>query len=112
MKPNLFRAGIAICLLILLGGSILQTLGGTSDMSSSSQHSWGDDDAYISYRYARNLAEGKGLVFNPGEHVEAYSNFLYVLLTAPAFWVTNNDGIYFYSIALNLVFAAAAFLFF
>ena len=37
------------------------------------------DDAFISFRYARNLLEGHGLVFNPGEYVEGYSNFLWVL---------------------------------
>jgi arabinofuranosyltransferase len=41
------------------------------------------DDAFISFRYARNLAEGAGLVFNPGEApVEGYSNFLWVLALA------------------------------
>jgi len=40
------------------------------------------DDAFISFRYARNLAEGNGLVFNPGERVEGYSNFLWTCLTA------------------------------
>lgn len=41
------------------------------------------DDAFISFRYARNLSEGYGLVFNPGqERVEGYSNFLWVLLLA------------------------------
>ncbi len=40
------------------------------------------DDAYISFRYARNLVSGLGLTFNPGERVEGYSNFLWVLLTA------------------------------
>lgn len=41
------------------------------------------DDAYISFRYARNLSEGAGLVFNPGyERVEGYTNFLWVLLLA------------------------------
>lgn len=40
------------------------------------------DDAYISYRYARNLADGLGLVWNPGEHVEGYSNFLWVMMLA------------------------------
>ncbi len=40
------------------------------------------DDAYISFRYARNLVEGHGLVFNPGERVEGYSNFLWVMLMA------------------------------
>jgi arabinofuranosyltransferase len=38
------------------------------------------DDAFISFRYARNLADGQGLVWNPGERVEGYTNFLWVLL--------------------------------
>jgi arabinofuranosyltransferase len=38
------------------------------------------DDAYISFRYSRNLAQGLGMVFNPGERVEGYTNFLWVLL--------------------------------
>ena len=37
------------------------------------------DDAFISFRYARNLVDGHGLVFNPGERVEGYTNFLWVL---------------------------------
>lgn len=45
------------------------------------------DDAYISFRYARNLAQGSGLVFNPGEHVEGFTNFSFTVLIAPAFWL-------------------------
>lgn len=37
------------------------------------------DDAFISFRYARNLLRGEGLVYNPGEYVEGYTNFLWVL---------------------------------
>lgn len=40
------------------------------------------DDAYISYRYARNFGDGAGLVWNRGEHVEGYSNFLWVAVLA------------------------------
>ncbi len=40
------------------------------------------DDAYISFRYARNLADGIGPVWNRGDHVEGYSNFLWVALLA------------------------------
>jgi hypothetical protein len=40
------------------------------------------DDAWISLRYARNLVEGHGLVFNPGERVEGYTHPLWVLLDA------------------------------
>ena len=43
------------------------------------------NDAFISFRYARNLLEGHGLVFNPGEYVEGYSNFLWILELA-ALW--------------------------
>jgi arabinofuranosyltransferase len=46
------------------------------------------DDAYISFRYARNLAEGNGLVWNVGERVEGYTNLLWVLELA-AFWKTG-----------------------
>jgi arabinofuranosyltransferase len=40
------------------------------------------DDAYISFRYARHLATGQGLVWNVGERVEGYTNFLWTLLMA------------------------------
>ena len=43
------------------------------------------DDAFISFCYVRNLLEGHGLVFNRGEYVEGYSNFLWVLELA-ALW--------------------------
>ena len=38
------------------------------------------DDAYITYRYARNLIEGKGFVFNPGENVLGTTSPLHGLL--------------------------------
>jgi arabinofuranosyltransferase len=41
------------------------------------------DDAYISFRYAHNLVTGNGLVFNRGEHVEGFTNFLWVFVVAP-----------------------------
>ncbi|MHC4514283.1 MAG: hypothetical protein ACYS5W_11345 [Planctomycetota bacterium] len=47
---------------------------------------WLCDDAFISFRYARNLATGHGLVFNAGEHVEGYTNFLWTLLIALGLW--------------------------
>jgi hypothetical protein len=44
------------------------------------------DDAYITFRYARHLAEGNGLgAWNrTGEHVEGYSSLLWTLLLAGA----------------------------
>lgn len=43
------------------------------------------DDAFISFRYARNLARGLGIVYNPGEHVEGYTNFLWTVCMAPSY---------------------------
>jgi hypothetical protein len=40
------------------------------------------DDAYISFRYARNLALSGQLVFNLGERVEGYTNFLWTVVLA------------------------------
>lgn len=40
------------------------------------------DDAYISYRYAKNLVSGAGLVFNEGVRIEGYTNFAWTLLSA------------------------------
>jgi hypothetical protein len=93
MHSNFYKAGLALCLLILLARSILQILAGVSFPEHLSSSEWGLDNAYISYRYAENLVRGEGLVFNHGERVEGYSNFLYVLAVAPAFWVTDRDGV-------------------
>jgi hypothetical protein len=41
------------------------------------------DDSFISFRYAENLAAGKGLRFNDGDPpVEGYSNLLWIILCA------------------------------
>lgn len=40
------------------------------------------DDAYITFRYGQNLASGLGVTFNPGERVEGYTNFTWMLLSS------------------------------
>jgi hypothetical protein len=40
------------------------------------------DDAYITFRYARNLLAGEGFVYNPGERVQGTTTPLYTLLLA------------------------------
>lgn len=40
------------------------------------------DDAMISMRFAKNLAAGDGLVWNPGERVEGFTNPLWVIFMA------------------------------
>jgi arabinofuranosyltransferase len=38
------------------------------------------DDTFITLRYARNVLSGDGFVFNSGERVEGYTNFLWLLI--------------------------------
>ncbi len=46
------------------------------------------DDALITFRYSRNLAETGIITYNIGEApVEGYSTFLFMLLLVPAFWM-------------------------
>ncbi|MEV4051367.1 hypothetical protein AB0J55_09270 [Amycolatopsis sp. NPDC049688] len=40
------------------------------------------EDALVTFRYAQNIADGNGPVFNPGERVEGYTNFLWLVLIA------------------------------
>jgi arabinofuranosyltransferase len=42
-----------------------------------------NDDAYITFRYSRFVAMGRGPYFNVGERVEGYSNLLLMLLMVP-----------------------------
>lgn len=70
------------------------------------------DDAYISFRYAKNLTEGVGLVFNEGVRVEGYTNFAWTMLSAAAIALgidpllaTRMVGVFCYaSVAATLTF--------
>ena len=53
---------------------------------------WLDDDQMISMRYARNLAAGDGLFWNPGERVEGYTNFLWTLIMAAVHVLPLGDA--------------------
>ncbi len=48
------------------------------------------DDSYIAFQYAKNLAAGHGPVYIPGERVEGYTDFLWVLLVAG--WLSTFPG--------------------
>jgi len=63
----------ALLVLIILGSLAFTAL-------MVSQGIW-MDDAFISFRYAKNLLHGLGLVFNRGEHVEGYTNFLWTMIS-------------------------------
>src|SRR5207244_712557 len=52
-----------------------RSIGGT-------RYFWLDDDQMVSMRYARNLAEGRGLDWNDGERVEGYTSLGWTLVLA------------------------------
>ena len=53
---------------------------------------WLDEDLMISMRYARNLATGNGLVWNPGERVEGYTNPLWTVVMSLVHLLPLGDG--------------------
>lgn len=55
------------------------------------------DDAFISYRYASNIASGKGFAYNEGESVQGTSTPLYTLILAGAAFVIGPLSIPFVS---------------
>lgn len=76
-------------------------------LAASYQFQLGDvhDDAYISFRYAANLVHGQGLVYNPGEYVEGYTNFLWVMTSALALKLGFDPA--FTTYVLNTIFGVA-----
>ncbi len=55
---------------------------------------WVCDDIFITFRYADNFIQGKGIVFNEGERVEGYTHFLwFVLLSAFRFFNLDLEQI-------------------
>ena len=71
-EPRRFQT---VALLVLLA---LLALG----LARAAALAWVCDDSFISIRYAQNLLDGHGLVYNAGERVEGYTNLLWTLLLA------------------------------
>ncbi len=69
---------------------------------------WVCDDAYITMRSADNLVHGRGVAWNPGERVQAYTNPLWMLLLA-AFHAVLRDG--YATLLMTSLLATALFLF-
>jgi hypothetical protein len=66
------------------------------------------DDAMTSIQYAKQLALGNGVVFNVGERVEGYTNFLWVVFMAPIYAVSRALGVEFVHVMIhaNILIAA------
>ncbi|MEN9563472.1 MAG: hypothetical protein RIR73_1716 [Chloroflexota bacterium] len=64
------------------------------------------DDAMISMRYAYNLAQGNGLVWNPGERVEGITNPLWTAIMALVHFLPvglNQTGLYIQILGASLL---------
>jgi hypothetical protein len=59
------------------------------------------DDAYITFRYARNVVEGNGFVYNPGERVLGTTTPLYTLLLSGLALATGSRDFSTLALALN-----------
>jgi hypothetical protein len=78
-------------------GFISLLLGALALAGSWTYRNFDHDDAFITYRYARNLAQGQGLVYNIGERVLGTSTPLYTGLLAlgslvsgqPVHWISH-----------------------
>jgi len=79
LDKSKLRVGICLCLVMVLS-LIHQIVFNTNA-----------DDSYIVYRYASNLASGNGLVFNIGERVEGYSDFLWILILSGSYLLLGLD---------------------
>jgi hypothetical protein len=66
------------------------------------------DDAYITFRYARNIVEGRGFVYNPGERVLGTTTPLYTLLIAGLALVTGSRDFPTLAMAVNALASAAS----
>jgi hypothetical protein len=62
-----------------------------------------NDDAYITFRYSRFWASGRGPYFNVGEHVEGYTNFLLMLLLAPVYAIGGENAVPVFAKAFSVI---------
>jgi hypothetical protein len=61
------------------------------------------DDAYITFSFSKNLAQGLGPVYSSGLRVEGYSNFLWMLAVSLGYLVMPEGDPYVWARALSLV---------
>lgn len=80
----------AILLTVVVGGLLVVL-----------RNAWMSDDAYITLRTVDHFVEGRGLTWNPGERVQAYTHPLWMLCLSGVYFITGEE--YFSSIGLSLL---------
>ena len=107
MHPTLRRAApVAVAFVILAAALCVGALAARRELAPDGVVT---DDAYIYLRYAKNLAAGRGWVWNPGEErVEGASSPLWTLLAAAATAAPDDPRGALVALAVVLVAAALA----
>src|SRR5258708_27407015 len=71
------------------------------------------DDAFITFRYSRNIVEGQGFVYNTGSRVLGTTTPVYTLLMAAISGLVRGEDFQYYALVVNALAdaATAGFLF-
>ncbi len=59
------------------------------------------DDAFITFRYSRNIVEGQGFVYNPGVHTLGTTTPLFTLIMAAISAITGQQDFQWYAIGVS-----------
>ncbi len=55
----------------------------------TTNHIW--EDFFITFKHSKNLVEGSGLVYHPGERVHGFTSVINTLLPAFFYWITGES---------------------
>jgi hypothetical protein len=88
-------------------GVLLWFVGNRASGTASSVNGLPLDDAWIHLVYARSLAHGQGLAYNPGQYETGFTSPLWVLLLAPGFWLTDGAHAVWMAKAIGVALAFA-----
>lgn len=91
MVKTQFRRAHLIIVLVMLLAVVARALPGTRTI----------DDAFITFRYSRNLVEGQGFVYNPGVHTLGTTTPLFALTMAAISALTGAQDFQWYAIAVS-----------
>jgi hypothetical protein len=90
LQPADRGRGRALCRPILVAACIAVVVGAVWGLAL---REFRLDDSFITYRYAQNIADGVGFVYNPGERVLSTTAPLYALILVVGSWAVRDFGL-------------------
>jgi hypothetical protein len=88
---TLARLDIVLIVVVILLTIIVRALPGPRTI----------DDAFITFRYSRNIVEGQGFVYNPGSQVLGTTTPLFTVLMATISWIVRGQDFPWYAITVS-----------